>query len=124
MNKDKQKQFEERLLNFSLEVLRLVKSLPKTEENRIYDKQIIRSSSSVGANYSEAVFAHTKQDFIHSLNISRKEASETIYWLKLLKYVNMQYADKINKIIDENEQILRIFISSVKTRKENLQNDK
>lgn len=124
MNKNKQKYLEERLLNFSLSVLKLVKSLSKTDENKIYGKQIIRSSSSIGANYSEAVFAHTKQDFIHTLNISRKEAGETVYWLKLLRHVNKQKADKITEIIDENEQILRIFISSVKTGKENLQNGK
>jgi four helix bundle protein len=105
----------ERFKKFTLEVVRFVKILPKTEENRIFGKQIIRSSSSVGANYAEAVFAQTKQEFIHCLKISRKEANETLYWLELIQASNPNQQTKIEPLIDECIQILKILISSVKT---------
>lgn len=80
----KQKELEARLKKFALDVLRLVKSLPPTEENKIYGRQVIRSSSSVGANYMEATCAHTRLDFLHDMNKSRKEAKESVYWLELI----------------------------------------
>lgn len=63
-----QRELEKRLKEFALRVLRFVKSLPLTEENRIYGRQVIRSSSSIGANYAEATCAHTKPDFLHDIN--------------------------------------------------------
>lgn len=112
-------QLEFRLKEFSLSVLRTIKKLPSTEENKIYGKQVIRSSSSIGANYAEAIFAHTKADFAHDLNKSRKESKETVYWLQLLAEANQIFKNDIEKLIDEAEQILRIFISSIKILKEN-----
>lgn len=112
-------QLEERLKKFALRVLKLVKSLPKTEENRIYGRQVIRSSSSIGANYVEAVYSHSLQDFLHSVNISRKESAETLYWLELIYSANKPTAARMLKLLDENKQLLKIFISSIKTAKKN-----
>lgn len=116
MNKDK---LQKRLKEFSLNTLSLIKELPKTEENKIYGNQVLRSSSSIGANYTKAIFAHTRQDFLHTLNICRKETNETLYWLELISEVNKLYQFKIFQLAEENRQLLRIFISSVKTTKEN-----
>lgn len=112
-------QLEKRLKSFALRVLNLVKNLPKTEENRIYGKQVIRSSSSIGANYAEAIYSHTRQDFIHAINISRKETNETLYWLEMIFSSNPNFATRMASILDENKQILKIFISSVKTSRRN-----
>lgn len=120
----KHEELEKRLKVFALQVLKLVKSLPTTEENKIFGRQIIRSSSSIGANYAEAIYSHTKQDFAHYLNISRKETSETLYWLEMISSVNPTFSLKMTNLIDENKQLLKIFISSVKTTKENLKNEK
>lgn len=110
-------QLEKRLKMFILEILAFVRKLPKTEENVIYSRQILRSSSSVGVNYAEAVYAHTRQDFLHGINICRKETSETFYWLQLIFEANPLFQPKMNNLLDENKQILKIFISSVKTTK-------
>ena len=115
-----QKDLEERLKKFALRVLKLVKNLPHTEENKIYGKQIIRSSSSIGANYAEATCAHTKPDFLHDINKSRKESKETIYWLDLIYESNPSFQSKMVELIAESKQIYKIFMSSVKTAKSNI----
>lgn len=111
------KELVERIRKFVLEVISLLNRLPRNEENRIFTKQIIRSVSSIGANYAEAIYAHTKQDFLHIINICRKETNETLYWLDLIYSVNPSHKDDLTKLIDEGTQLLRIFISSVKTTK-------
>lgn len=115
-------ELQKRLKQFALNTLDTIRKLPKTEENRIYGKQVIRSSSSIGANYAEALYAHSRQDFIHSINLSRKEANESLYWLEMIQSANKTM--NFENVIDEGKQILRIFISSVKTARENNQNEK
>lgn len=72
---------------FGLEIIRLAKIL-KTYENIVLIKQIIRSATSIGANIEEALGSNSRKEFIHSMNISKKEARETIYWLRLISDVN------------------------------------
>lgn len=118
-NIEKQRELEVRLKNYALKVLKLINNLPRNKGNNIYGLQLIRSSSSVGANYAEATCAHTKPDFLHAINISRKEARESVYWLELLQTSNPAYNNSISPILDEGQQIFRIFMSSVKTAKNN-----
>lgn len=108
-----------RLIKFTLETVELCKKLPKSVENQIFSKQIIRSSSSIGANYAEAIYSHSRIEFIHALNISRKETNETLYWLELIKHTNPKYKTQIDNLIGECTSILKILISSVKTAKLN-----
>lgn len=114
-----QKELEKRLKEFALRVLKLVKSLPLTEENRIYGRQVIRSSSSIGANYAEATCAHTKPDFLHDINKCRKESKESVYWLELIYEANPDHQERMEDLIDESKQIFKIFMSSVKTARNN-----
>jgi len=106
-----------RLIKFTIDILQLAKQLPKSIENNIFFKQIIRSASSIGANYCEAIFAHSKIEFIHSLNISRKEANETIYWLDVISKANPRYEKEITILREEGVSLLKIFVSSIKTAK-------
>lgn len=112
-----QRELEERLKKFSLDVLHVIKQLPLTEENKIYGKQVIRSSSSIGANYAEATCAHTKPDFLHDINKCRKEAKESVYWLTLIDESNSAFHSRIKEVLNESDQIFRIFMSAVKTAK-------
>lgn len=109
MESNKTIEFEKRLKNFSLRVLKFIKALPITTGNKIYGHQVIRSSSSIGANYAEATCALTKKDFTHDINRCRKEAKETLPSLK----------QKMADLINESEQIVKIFQSSVSTAKIN-----
>ncbi len=84
MNSSKQYDLEDRTFEFARDVRAFVKVLPKTLSNIEDGKQLIRSSGSVGANYIEANESLSKKDFIMRIKISRKEAKESQYWLKLI----------------------------------------
>lgn len=110
--------FYERLFDFGLKCQRLMLELPKTDYNRIYSNQLIRSSSSPGANYIEALEAASKKDFVHRLRICRKEARESVNWLRYVKETNKD----LNKIvtstellITEGREIIRVLSSSILT---------
>lgn len=108
-----------RLLLFALKIIKFSKTLPKTPGNIIIIKQLIRCSTSIGANYAEALFAHGKVDFIHIMVICRKEANETLYWLELLLKLYPEKSEQLNSLTSESTSILKIFISSVKTARKN-----
>jgi four helix bundle protein len=111
-------QIEERMLTFSSNIINTLKSLPVNIENEIIKKQIIRSSSSVGANFIEANNASSKLDFKNKIYIAKKEASETRYWLKLLSTTNPGLA--LDTLLDECNQfifILQKIVSSLKVAK-------
>lgn len=114
----KSHEFRNKLIDYAIKVIRFTKKLPKTSENIIITNQIIRSSTSMGANYTEAMFALTKAEFIHSINIAKKETGETIHWLEILLRLNPA-SREINLLLEETESYLRIFISSVKTSQKN-----
>lgn len=100
---------------FALETIRLTKILPKNYENIVLIKQIIRSSTSIGANIQEALGSNSKREFIHSMNIAKKEARETLYWLRLISDVNPNLKSKIESNTNENDEIIKILTKIVKT---------
>jgi four helix bundle protein len=85
-----------RTFDLSCQTIDLIKLLPKNTTNYVLRKQLIRSASSIGANYREALEAESKRDFIHKLAISKKEARKTLYWLGLILYNNKS----LEKILD------------------------
>ena len=101
---------EERTFIFAKEVRLFVKTLPKTIANIEDGKQVIRSSGSVGANYREANEALSKKDFIMRIKISRKEAKESSYWLRLIKETNnLENATVALKLIQEANELKKIL---------------
>lgn len=109
---------EERMTQFTIDVITMTKTLPKTIENEIMSKQMIRSSSSIGANYIEANNASSRLDFRNKIFTSKKEAAETRYWLKIVKSTN-ENADVI-ALLDECSQflfMLQSIVSSLKNSK-------
>lgn len=97
----KQYDLEERTYNFAVACRVLVKELPKTTASLEDGKQLIRSSGSIAANYIEANESLSKKDFLLRLRIARKEAKETVLWLRLL--------GANEKLIDEASQIKKIL---------------
>jgi four helix bundle protein len=123
MNKPMQKSnLNDLTLNFSKTIIRLIKSLPLTIINSNICSQLIRSSTSIGANYHEAIESESRNDFIHKCAIAKKEANETIYWLKLLVDIHPDHGNIINQLILDSEELIRIFGASIATSKRNLKN--
>ena len=77
-------ELEKRTKEFSLQLIRFLESLPKNYLGEALGRQLLKSGTSIGANYREANRAESKADFIHKLAIAEKEASETVYWLELM----------------------------------------
>ena len=103
---------EQRTLDFAVQVISYCKKLQITEFNRALVQQVIRSATSVGANYSEAAGASSPKDFRNKISLSRKEAKETLYWLQLLsKLENIDFQE----VITESEELCKIFGRSIST---------
>ena len=99
---------EERTLKFSKDIIRLCKSASRGIVNNNLCDQLVRSGTSIGANYREANETDTKKDFRNRIRISKKEAKETIYWLELLKDANNNL-EKIDSLLKESCELMKIL---------------
>ena len=109
-----------RTFQFSVEVGRLIMELPYNVINKSYGGQVVRSSSSVGANYRAARRGKSDADFLNKLKICEEEADESIYFLELLKEFNTEFAEKIDSLLKEANELLKIIVASILTTKERL----
>lgn len=107
----------ERTTEFGLRIVRMFVALPKTEEARVLGKQVLRSGTSVGANYREAQRARSKAEFISKIGDCLKELDETDYWLDLLVRSQIVPAPKLAALQDETRQLLAIFTTISKNAK-------
>jgi four helix bundle protein len=103
---------EERTYQFAKAVRLFVKTLPKTIANIEDGKQLIKASGSVGANYIEANESLGKKDFLMRIRISRKEAKESAYWLRIIHETNkLKNADEALRLRQEANELKKIFSS-------------
>src|SRR6476620_5403638 len=100
---------EERTFRFAVAVRALSRSLPIDIANREDLRQIVRSSGSVGANYIEANDGISRSDFAYRIKVSKKEAKESIYWLRLLAESNPSSRLAILELTREAEELMKIF---------------
>jgi four helix bundle protein len=106
----KQYDLEERTLQFAKDIRAFVKALPRTIANEQDIRQLVRASGSVGANYIEANESLSKKDFVMRIKISRKEAKETRYWLRLLDTGENDSVGKTrDALIQEATELMNIF---------------
>ena len=113
-----------RYRQFSIEVAELITELPKNAINYAYSGQLIRSSSSCGANYRASQRAKSPKDFINKLKIVEEELDESIYFLDLLLYFNKMFQGRFEKLISEANELLSITVASLKTARKNLKESK
>jgi four helix bundle protein len=121
-DKKKEKDIEalrERIYQFVIRVVNLVKELPNTLLGNRIGGQLLDAATSVGANFEEACAAFSKADFTYKISISRKEAFETNYWLRVVRDSKLLPQKRMGAIIQESEEIKKILSSSVKTAREN-----
>ena len=107
---------EERLLEYSVRIIKLVEKLPKTRTGNHVAGQLLRSGTSAYPNHGEAQAAESPKDFIHKLRISLKELRETQRWLKLVNRVPLiKSPGALTDILQETEELIRIFVTSIRT---------
>ncbi|HEY5826391.1 MAG TPA: four helix bundle protein [Cyclobacteriaceae bacterium] len=106
---------------FALDVLMTIEALPS---NRVYDalvRQLVRSSTSIGANYRAACRAKSTKDFVNKLKIVEEEADESSYFLDLLKEIDKgKSKEKLDSLLSESNQLVSIYVASLKTMREKL----
>lgn len=105
----KQYDLEKRTLEFSKNLIHFLNSLPKNNINNNLVSQVIRSGTSVGANYREANETETKKDFVFRVRICRKEAKESVYWLELIKESNPNFINEVEIFKQEASEFVKIF---------------
>jgi four helix bundle protein len=109
-----------RTKTFALRVIRLVESLPNNSTARTIGNQILRSGTSVGANYRSATRARSQAEFVAKIGICIEEADETIYWLELLVEAGLIAANLLEPLIQEANEITAMLVASAKTARSNI----
>ena len=107
----------EKCIEFSLGIVALCNEMRERGEY-VMSKQILKSSTSIGANYCEALGAESPQDFIHKVAISLKEANETYYWLDLIHASDYMTNDKFEELRGQVDELYKMLNSSVYTIKQ------
>lgn len=117
---------EERIIDFSVLIINLVEEIKNNYAGNYYGNQLIRSSGSPALNYGEARSAESHKDFVHKMGISLKELRESHNCLRIINKANLYIGNNENilKAIDENNQLISIFVASIKTSKSNNSNIK
>lgn len=109
--------FKKRTKQAALDIIKMTEVLPKNRVANIFAKQIIRSATSVGANYRAACRVKSTADMVAKLAIAEEESDETLYWLELIAESNLLPADQLRPHWSEMNEILSMTISSIKTLK-------
>ncbi len=112
-----QHEMKARTKKFALRIIRLCNAFPNTGSAGVIGKQLVRSGTSVGANYRSACRAKSTADFLSKLSIVEEEADESVYWMELLAESGIVRENRLVDLIDEGNQIVSIIVSSIKTTK-------
>lgn len=100
---------------FALRIIKLYTSLPKSGEAQVIGKQVLRSGTSIGAQYREACRSRSNSEFISKMQSSLQELDETAYWLELLVDGGIVKAEKLAELRRETDELIAIFVTSVRT---------
>jgi len=110
-------ELRERTKQFAIRIVKLFRALPRTEEARVLGKQLLRSGTSVAANYRAVCRSRSRADFISKLAVVTEETDETIFWLELLVETGIVPEVRLAKLLSEANELIRIFGSSLHTAK-------
>lgn len=100
---------EERTAKFGEDIIDFIKTLPRNDINKTLINQIIRSATSIGANYMEANQASSKKDFKNKIHICRKESNETKHWIRMISHTNEDKKEDCRKLWKETHELTLIF---------------
>jgi four helix bundle protein len=110
---------EERLLEFTANIVQLADSLPNTKAGNHIAGQLLRCGTSPLANHGEVEAAESRKDFLHKLRICLKELRETWRWLRLIGRLKLTHTNELRSSLTEVEELIRIFAASVRTTEKN-----
>lgn len=113
------KEILQRTKRFAIDCWNFCTNVPKSREYNAYVNQLIRSSSSVGANYRAAQRAKSTADFINKLKIVEEEADESLYWLEIFQEISKGFEKELKSLQNEGEQLLAITVASINTARRN-----
>lgn len=106
---------KQRTKEFALRVTRLTESLPRNHVGDVLGRHLLRSGTSVGANYRSACRAHSKADFTSKMGIVEEEADESAFWMELISAAGLMKAEKIQSLLTEANELTAIAVASIKT---------
>src|SRR5215217_6840419 len=110
-----EQEFKDKTKRIAIRVIRLVESLPKNATTDVIAKQLLRSATSVGANYRSACRAKSSADMIAKLAIVEEEADESMYWIELLIELNLVTSARLADLVSELNEVVAITVASIKT---------
>ena len=110
---------KKRTKQFGLRIIKLVEALPKTQSARMIGNQLLRSGTSVGANYRAACRGRSKAEFIAKVGISIEESDESMYWIEMLTEAGIMPDEKVSALYKEADEIVAILTASAKTARKN-----
>ncbi|HKW75452.1 MAG TPA: four helix bundle protein [Terriglobales bacterium] len=110
-------ELRERTKDFAMRIVYLFRSLPPAPEAQIIGKQLLRSGTSVGANYHAACRARSKAEFISKIGVVTEEADETVFWIELLCKVGIMRKERLENLLNEARELTAIFSASRHTAK-------
>lgn len=108
-----------RTQKFALDCWHLCAKIPNSREYNVYVHQLIKSSSSVGANYRAALRGKSSRDFINKLKIVEEEADESAYWLEMFTHILNENQDSLKRLNKEANELVAITVASIKTARKN-----
>jgi four helix bundle protein len=117
---DKAEAMKRRTKEFAMRIVKLYQALPKTEEARVIGRQVLRSGTSVGANYRAVCRARSGKEFVSKMNVVLEEADETVFWFELLAECGVVSEKKMSFLVKEGNELLAIFGAALRTARKNL----
>ena len=109
----------ERLLDFSIRIIKLCAHLPRSPEGDVVRRQLVRAGTSPGAQYREACRSRSRAEFVSKIESAQQELDETEYWLQIIERCGMVKASKLSRLHQEASELQRILATSAKTAKAN-----
>ncbi len=109
----------QRTMDYALRVIKVVRALPVGDIGDVLGRQLLRSGTSVGANYRAACRAKSTPDFLHKLKIVEEECDESLYWMELLVQSATLPLRRIESLMSEGNEILSIIVAAIKTTRAN-----
>ena len=113
-------ELKKRTKKYGLDIIKLIDCLPSNTVGRTIGNQLLRSGTSIGANYRAACRGKSKADFIAKTGIALEEADESLYWLELLQEAAIIPSDQLRDLMKEGSELVAIFTASIKTARSNM----